>query len=144
MMDLKKLAKLPIVTRRMYILDNICKLKNVDLEYLFGLLNLYNKKNSGKWFWEKAVFTGALKTDYDNFNIAVDEIVRDIRNYDEKKTEEQVKSASENFDKLLIGLEVNCNTDRKKDYDTVKGFLDKNLKMLITDNLKRLNSVSLS
>ena len=143
-MDLKRLAKLPIVTRRIYILDNICKFKNVDLEYLFGLLNLYNKKNSGKWFWQKAVFAGALKTDYDNFNIVVDEIVRDLKDDNEKKTEEQVKSASENFDKLLIDLEVNCNIDRKKDFDTVKGFLDKNLKILIIDNLKRLNSVSLS
>ena len=138
MMDLKRLGKLSNVTKRIYILDNICKLKNVDLEYFFGLLNLYNKKNSGKWFWQKAVFTGALKTDYDNFNITIDEIVRNLKDNDEKKTEEQVKSASEKFDKLLVGLEINCNIDRKKDFDMVKGFLDKNLKILIIDNLKRI------
>ncbi len=137
-MDLKRLKRLPYITKRMYILDKICQFKNIDLEYLFGLLNLYNKKNSGKWFWQKAVFTGALKTDYDNFNIVVDKIVRDLKDNDEKKTEEQVKSASENFNKLLIGLEVNCNIDRKKDFDMVKGFLDKNFKMLINDNMRRI------
>jgi len=137
-MDLKRLKRLPYITKRMYILDKFCQFKNIDLEYLFGLLNLYNKKNSGKWFWQKAVFTGALKTDYDNFNIVVDKIVRDLKDNDEKKTEEQVKSASENFNKLLIGLEVNCNIDRKKDFDMVKGFLDKNFKMLIIDNLRRI------
>jgi len=138
MMDLKRLGKLSNVTKRIYILDNICKLKNVELEYLFGLLNLYNKKNSGKWFWQKAVFTGALKTDYDNFNITVDEIVSGLKEADEKMIEEQIKSASEKFDKLLVGLEINCNIDRKKDFDMVKGFLDKNLKILIIDNLKRI------
>ena len=138
MMDLKRLEKLSKVTKRINILDNICKLKNVDLEYFFGLLNLYNKKNGGKWFWQKAVFTGALKTDYDNFNITIDEIVRNLKDNDEKKTEEQVKSASKKFDKLLVGLEINCNIDRKKDFDMVKGFLDKNLKILIIDNLKRI------
>ncbi len=137
-MDLKRLGKLSNVTKRIYILDNICKLKNVELEYLFGLLNLYNKKNSGKWFWQKAVFTGALKTDYDNFNITVDEIVSGLKEADEKMIEEQIKSASEKFDKLLVGLEINCNIDRKKDFDMVKGFLDKNLKILIIDNLKRI------
>ncbi len=137
-MDLKRLKRLPYITKRIYILDKICQFKNIDLEYLFGLLNLYNKKNIGEWFWQKAVFTGALKTDYDNFNIVVDKIVRDLKDNNEKKTEEQVKSASDDFNKLLIGLEVNRNIDRKKDFDMVKGFLDKNLKMLIIDNLRKI------
>lgn len=55
-----------------------------------------------------------------------------------KMTEEQIKSASEKFDKLLVGLETNCNIERKKDFNVVKGFLDKNLKILIIDNLKRI------
>ncbi|GAI69834.1 unnamed protein product, partial [marine sediment metagenome] len=67
MEDFKKLNRLPYITKRMYIIKNICELKKVDLEYLFGLFNLYNKKNSGKWFWQKATFTGMLKDAYDNF-----------------------------------------------------------------------------
>jgi len=138
MIDLKRLNRLPYITKRMYILETICQFENVDLEYLFGLLNLYNNKNSGKWFWQKAAFTGMLKDDYDGFNMVVDEIVRDLKKADEKKTKEQIKSASEKFDKFLVGLEMNCNIDRKTDFNKVKGFLDKNLKKLIIDNLKRI------
>jgi len=138
MIDLKRLSRLPYVTKRIYILEKICQFKNIDLEYLFGLFSIFKRKNSGKWFWQKAVFTGALKTDYDNFNIVVDKIVSGLKEADEKMTEEQIKSVSEKFDKLLVGLEINCNIDRKKDFDMVKGFLDKNLKILIIDNLKRI------
>ena len=138
MMDLKRLNRLPYVTKRIYILEKICQSKNIDLEYLFGLFSIFKRKNSGRWFWQKAVFTGVLKTDYDNFDIVVNEIVSGLKEADEKITEEQIKSASEKLDKLLFGLEINSNIDRKKDFDMVKGFLDSNLKMLIIDNLKRI------
>ena len=138
MIDFEKLNRLPYVTKRMYVIRSICQLKNVDLEYLFGLLNLYNSKNSGKWFWQKATFTGMLKDDFNNFNMVVDGIVRDLKEADEKKTKEQIKSASKIFDKFIVGLEMNCNINRKNDFNNVKGFLDKNLKALITDNLKRI------
>ena len=137
-MDLKRLNRLPYVTKRIYILEKICQSKNIDLEYLFGLFSIFKRKNSGRWFWQKAVFTGVLKTDYENFNIVVNEIVRGLKEADEKITEEQIKSASEKLDKLLFGLEINCDIDRKKDFDMVKGFLDNNLKMLIIDNLGRI------
>src|SRR4030065_126092 len=71
MMDLKRLNRLPYVTKRIYILEKICQSKNIDLEYLFGLFSIFKRKNSGRWFWQKAVFTGVLKTDYDNFNIVL-------------------------------------------------------------------------
>lgn len=138
MIDFKRLNRLPYVTKRMYIIKNICEFKNVDLEYLFGLFNLYNKKNSGKWFWQKAAFTGMLKDAYDNFNTVVDKIVKDLKQADEKKTKEQRKSASVILDKLLVGLEMNCNVNRENDFNNVKGFLDKNLKKLIDDSLKRM------
>jgi hypothetical protein len=138
MMDLKRLSRLPYITKRIYILENICQLKNVDLEYLFGLFNLYKSKNSGKWFWQKVAFTGTLKEDYNYFNMVVDKIVNDLKETDEKKTKEQMKSASEKFDKFLVDLEIDCNVDRKNDFNKVKGFLDKNLKILIIDNLKRI------
>ena len=143
MIDLKRLNRLPYVTKRMYIIENICQFENVDLEYLLGLLNLYNNKNSGKWFWQKAAFTGMLKDDYNNFNIVVNEIVRDLKEADEKKTKEQIKSASEKFDKFLVDLEINCNINRKNDFNNVKGFLDKNLKELITDNRKIIEKHSI-
>ena len=138
MIDFKRLNRLPYITKRIYIIKNICQFKNVDLEYLFGLFNLYNRKNSGKWFWQKSAFTGMLKDAYDNFNMVVDEIVSNLKEADEKKTKEQIKSASKILDKFLVDLEMNCNINRKDDFNNVKGFLDKNLKALITDNLKRI------
>jgi hypothetical protein len=138
MMDLKRLSRMPYITKRIYILENICQFANVDLEYLFGLFNLYNNKNRGKWFWQKAAFTGVLKEDYNYFNMVVDKIINDLKEADEKKTKEQIKSASEKLDKFLADLETDCNVDRKNDFNKVKGFLDKNLKALITDNLKRI------
>ncbi|MBU2563590.1 MAG: hypothetical protein KJ568_03980, partial [Actinobacteria bacterium] len=117
---------------------NICEFKKVDLEYLFGLFNLYNRKNSGRWFWQKATFTGILKDDYNNFNAAVDETVKDLKQADEKKTKEQIKSASKIFDKLIVGLEMNCNVNREKDFNNVKGYLEKNFRELINDNLRRI------
>ena len=138
MIDFEKLNKLPYITKRMYMIKDICEFKKVDLEYLFGLFNLYNRKNSGRWFWQKATFTGMLKDAYDNFNAAVDETVKDLKQADEKKTKEQIKSASKIFDKLIVGLEMNCNVNRENDFINVKEFLDKNLKRLINDSLKRM------
>ena len=138
MIDFEKLNRLPNVTRRMYVIKNICELKNVDLDYLFGLLDLYNRKNSGKWFWQKANFTGILKENYDNFNTAVDEIVKSLKQADEKKIEKQIKSTAGILDKFLTGIEGDCNVRRKNDFNYVKGFLNKNLKTIINDSLKRL------
>jgi len=138
MIDLKKLERLPYITKRIYILENLCQIKEVDLEYLFGLLDVYKNKNSGKWFWQKASLTGTVKEYYDNFNMAVDEILRDLKIAEEEKQKEQIKHASEELEKFLVELETNCNIERKKDFDTVKGFLDKNLKIMIIDNLKRI------
>jgi uncharacterized FlaG/YvyC family protein len=82
--------------------------------------------------------TGAVKEYYDNFNMAVDEILRDLKIAEEEKQKEQIKHASEELEKFLVELETNCNIERKKDFDTIKGFLDKNLKIMIIDNLKRI------
>jgi len=138
MIDFKKLNRAPYMSRRMYIIKNICELSGIDLEYLFGLFGLYNEKNRGNWFWQKATFTGKLKEDYNNFNTAVDKIVKDLKQASEKITEPQIKSASDIFNRLLDGMETNCNVDRKSDFNYVKGFLGKNLKVLINDNLKRI------
>ncbi len=138
MIDFEKLNRLPNVTRRMYVIKNICELKNVDLDYLFGLLDLYNKKNRGKWFWQKATFSGMLKENYDNFDVAVDEIVKCLKQADENRTREQIKSAAGILDKFLARIEEDCNVRRKNDFNYVKGFLNRNLKALIDGSLKRL------
>ena len=122
----------------MYIIKNICRLRGVDLDYLFGLFNLYNKKNSGRWFWQKATFTGVLKDVYDKFNTTVDSIVKGLRQADEEETTAQINSASDILDKLLTGIEMNCDVNRENDFDYVKGFLDNNLKALINDSLKKI------
>ena len=138
MIDFEKLNKLPGVSRRMYVIKNICELKNVDLEYLFSLMDLYNIKNGGRWFWQKPTFTGILKQSYDNFNAAVNEIVKCLKKADEKRTMEQIGSAADILDKFLISIEGDCDVRRKNDFNYVKGFLNKNLKVLINDSLKRL------
>jgi len=137
-MDLKKLNSLPVITRRMYLIKNTCELTNIDLEYLFGLMDLYNRKNSGKWFWQKAVFTGMIKENYDNFNTAIDKILKCLKQADDKEIEKQIKSAAGILEKFLTSIEYNCNVRRKNDFKYVKGFLSKNLKDLIDDSMSRL------
>ncbi len=135
--DFKKLNKLPYITRRMYVIKNICESRGVDLEYLFSLFNLYDKKNRGKWFWQKAAFTGALKDSYDSFDAEINKIVIDLKQADERKTKEQIKAASDVLDKLLVNIEINCNVDRKRDFNYIKENLGENFKKLIIDSLYR-------
>ena len=136
MIDFKKLNRLSYITRRMYIIKLICELKDIDLEYLFGLFDLYNKKNRGRWFWQKTTFTGMLKDASDNFNATLDEIVKNLKQADERKTNKQIESASVVLDKLLVGLETNCSVNRVSDFNYVKGFLSNSFRTLIADNLK--------
>lgn len=138
MIDFNKLNRLPYISKRMFIIKNICQKRNVDLEYLFGLFNLYNNKNRGRWFWQKATFTGALKDAYDGFNKTVDRIVASLKNKDEQLTLGQIEDAGEDLEKLLSGIEVNCNVKREQESSYVKGFLDQNLKSLINDSLKKV------
>lgn len=124
------------MSKRMYVIENICKERGVDLEYLFGLFNLYNKKNSGRWFWQKATFTGGLKDAYDGFNKAVDNIVKQIKKIDEAELSSMIRDEAEPLDKLLTGIEVNCEVNRDNDAEYVRGFLDDNLRSLINDSMK--------
>lgn len=139
MIDFAKLNRLPYISRRMFIIRSICEKRNVDLEYLFGLFNLYNEKNRGRWFWQKAAFTGALKDAYEAFNKTVDGIVTDMKIRDEQKTLGQIENAGGVLEKLMTGIEANCNVNREEDSSYVRGFLDKNLKSLIDDSLKKVS-----
>ncbi len=142
MTDFTNLKKLPYMTKRMFIIENICKKRGVDLQYLFGLFNLYNNRNSGRWFWQKASFTGPLKTAYDDFNKKVESIVKDLKLGDQEKTVAQIEDAAEPLDKLLTSMEIQCEINRDYDSEHVKGFLDDNLRALINDSLKPFKKAS--
>lgn len=140
--DFTNLKRLPYISKRMFIIENICEKRSVDLEYLFGLFNLYNSKNSGKWFWQKASFTGPLKTAYDNFNKKVESIVKDLRYGDQEKTVAQIEDAVEPLDKLLTSMEMSSEINRDNDREHVKSFLDDNLRALINDSMKPFKKAS--
>lgn len=142
MTDFTNLKRLPYISKRMFIIENISKKRSIDLEYLFGLFNLYNSKNSGRWFWQKAAFTGQLKDAYDNFNKEVESIVKDLKYGDQEKTVAQIENAAEPLDKLLTGMEMSCDVNRDSDMEHVKSFLDKNLRALIDDSLKPFKKAS--
>lgn len=142
MIDFDILKRQSYVSKRMYIIQEICKKRSIDLEYLFGLFNVFNKKNSGRWFWQKATFTGALKDAYDGFNKEVDIIVKDLRHGDLEKTLEQIDKSKGSLDKLIEGMEINCDISRDNDMENVKGFLDDNLRILINDSMKPFKKTS--
>ena len=139
MIAFNKLYKLPYVSKRMYIIRRICHQKSVDLEYLFGLFNLYNKNNSGKWFWQKASFTGPLKKFFDDFDSIVDRIVKGLKQIDEKKTDEQIAAAAQDLEKLMNGMELNCEVNRENDASYIREQLDNNMQLLIKDSLKKID-----
>ncbi|HAJ95969.1 MAG TPA: hypothetical protein DCP02_07030 [Actinobacteria bacterium] len=135
-MDYNRLKKLSYISKRMFIIESICNKKSVDLEYLFGLFNLYNKNNSGRWFWQKASFGGPLKRSYDDFNKIVDNIARAIKKLDEAGFLSQIEEAVKPLDRLLTGMEMSCEVNRDNDIERVKVFLDDNLKSLINDSMR--------
>ncbi|MDD3629100.1 MAG: hypothetical protein PHN81_04955 [Actinomycetota bacterium] len=135
--DFKKLNRMPYITKRLFIINNTCESADVDIEYLFGLFNIYNERNRGKFFWQRAQFGGALKDSFDSFNVEIDKIVKDLKLADRGRTEGQIKSAAELLDKLLVNIEVNCNVDRNRDFDNVKKQLGKIFQDLINENLYR-------
>jgi len=138
MADIDKLKKASYMSKRMYILKDSCESLGLSLEYLFGLFNYYNNKNKGRWFWQKATFTGAIKDSYDNFNKIVDKYIKEIKNSNEEKYAEMVKSLSSLLDDLMKKMEVNLNVDRQNDVSFIEGNMDDNLKSLIRDGLKGL------
>ncbi|MFO7928422.1 MAG: hypothetical protein R6U35_02010 [Candidatus Humimicrobiaceae bacterium] len=136
--EYEKLKKASYVSKRMFIIKKICEKNNVDIEYLFGLFNLYNQKNSGRWFWQKAQFTGALKDRYDEFNKIADRITKEIKRDTEQVTKSKIEAAKEPLNKLMQGMEMSLEVDRGIDRGYIKGFLDDNLKSLINDGLRGL------
>ncbi|MDD5659282.1 MAG: hypothetical protein PHR39_04620 [Actinomycetota bacterium] len=133
-----KLKKAPYMSKRMYMLKDGCESLGLSLEYLFGMFNYYNNKNKGRWFWQKATFTGAIKDSYDNFNKTVEGYIKEARNINEETYGENIKSLSCLLDDLLKKMEINLDVNRQTDISFVEGHLDDNLRSLIRDGLKGL------
>lgn len=139
MINIEKLRKASQMSKRMYIIKNLSEDLGFDLEYLFCLLNMYNVKNSGRWFWQKANFTGALKDSFDKFNFNIDKLIREIKNYSDDVLVSKIESLKPLLEELIIKLETSLNVEREQDHSTVCSYMDLNLKQLIKDSLKNMD-----
>jgi len=136
MADFEKFKRAAYMPKRMYILRDCCETLGLKLEYLFGLFNYYNNKNKGRWFWQKATFTGVTKDSYETFNKTVDNFIKEIKGFDENTYKEKLKDLCVILDNLLKNMEVNLSIDRQKDIAFVEGNMDNNLRALIKDALR--------
>ncbi len=138
MADINKLKKASYMSKRMYILKENCELLGLSLEYLFGLFNYYNDQNKGKWFWQKAAFSGPVKAAYENFNKSIDKFIKELKNADEASYEQNVRSLSPSLEDLIKKMESNLNVNRETDISMVQNYMDNNIRHLIDDALKGL------
>ncbi|MBM3705922.1 MAG: hypothetical protein FJW66_05290 [Actinobacteria bacterium] len=138
MLEIEKLKKVSAMSRRMFLINNICSELGVDIYYLFGLLNMYNVKNRGRWFWQKATFTGVLKDDFDKFNSFMDRFSGQFKAYDQQKVDAALEQSQNLLQKLIIDLETSMFIDRQVDSSSVKMYVDDNIKSLISQSLKGL------
>jgi hypothetical protein len=138
MADLNKLKKASYMSKRMYILKEDCELLGLNLEYLFGLFNYYNNQNKGRWFWQKATFTGPIKLAYEDFNKSIDKFIKKLKNTDESSYSENVKNLSLGLDELIKKMEINLNVNRETDISMVQNYVDSNIRNLIDDALRGL------
>ena len=136
MIDIVKLKKASYMSKRMYILKNTCEDLGFDIDYLFGLFNMYNKKYAGKWFWQKANFSGQLKESFDGFNSYMDKLVKELNKYDDNTILNKINETKFMLDELLKKLEVSLSVERQSDQATVKSYMDKNSRNLIREGLK--------
>lgn len=136
MADINKLKKASYMSKRMYILKEGCELLGLNLEYLFGLFNYYNFQNRGKWFWQKATFTGPVKEAYEKFNKSIDRFIKEFKNVDESSYSENIKNLSGVLEDLIRKMELNLNVNRDTDISMVQNYMDNNIRNLINDALK--------
>lgn len=136
MLDLIKLRKAPAISKRMYLNKEMCESVGVDIEYLFGLFNMYNEKNKGRWFWQKASFGGHLKDTFDRFNSFMDKFVLKIKGYSDDDILRNFEEGKNLLCDLLKDLETNLAVDREIDRSSVKGYIDDNMRNLIQGALK--------
>jgi hypothetical protein len=138
MLDIVKLKKVPVMSRRMYLINYIANKAGTDVYYLFGLLNMYNAKNKGRWFWQKSAFVGPLKESFDKFNLFMDNFSQQFRSYDESRITANLDEGQIMLVKLIADLETSLIISRETDESSVKTYLDVNIKTLIDQSLKGL------
>lgn len=138
MVDYHKFQSAQYMSKRMYILKIMSEDKGVTVEYVFGLLNLYNDKNKGRWFWQKAKLGGSLRETFEKFNNEVDHIINSVKRFTEEDFKAKIPGLSETFEKLLEELESNLNVNRQEDRGYVTSLIDDNLKKIIDDSLAKL------
>jgi len=139
MLDLIKLRKAPAMSKRMYLIKEMCESIGTDIEYLFGLFNMYNEKNRGRWFWQKANFGGHLKDVFDKFNGFMDKFVSKVNGYSDEDILGNFENGKNLMLELLKELETNLAVDREIDNSSVRGYIDNNLRSLIQESLKKVN-----
>ena len=139
MLDLIKLRKAPAISKRMYLIREMCESAGTDIEYLFGLFNMYNEKNKGRWFWQKASFGGHLKDVFDRFNSFMDKFVLKIKGYSDDDIVRNFEDGKNLLCDLLKDLETNLAVDREIDRSSVRGYIDNNIRNLIRDSLKKVS-----
>lgn len=139
MLDLIKLRKAPAISKRMYLIKEMCESVGTDIEYLFGLFNMYNEKNKGRWFWQKASFGGHLKDTFDRFNSFMDKFVSKIKGYSDDDILKNFEDGKNLICDLLKDLETNLAVDREIDHISVRGYIDDNIRNLIQGSLKRIS-----
>jgi hypothetical protein len=138
MLDIAKLKKISVMSRRMYLISYIAKQAGTDIYYLFGLLNMYNAKNKGKWFWQKAAFVGPLRESFDKFNSFMDKFSQQFKSYDESRISANLDEGQNMLVKLIADLEASLLLNRELDESSVRTYLDDNIKALIDQSLKGL------
>ncbi|MCL5071410.1 MAG: hypothetical protein M1308_11020 [Actinobacteria bacterium] len=138
MLDIEKIKRAQVIPRRMFLINYMSEKLGKDIRYLFGLLNMYNTRNRGRWFWQKASFTGALKDDFDKFNCYMDKFSTQFKSYDESGITESLDEAQILLEKLMSELERNLLVNRETDDMDVKACVDVNIENMIRDNLKGL------
>ncbi len=136
MLDIEKLKKADVISRRMYLMNYMSREMGEDVYYVFGLLNMYNVKNRGRWFWQKATFTGLLKDDFEKFNNYMDKFVSQLKSFDEQKIMGCLEEARGLLEKLIKDLESNLMVDRESDAMSVRAYVDDNMRGLIEQSLK--------
>ena len=136
MIDVEMLKKADSITRRMHLIKNICERINVDIYYLFGLLNMFNVKNRGWWFFQRSAFTGILKEDFDKFNAYMDKFSKNFKSYDENMINSSISESQVLLEKLITNLETNLFVSRESDEATVKSYIDDNTRGIIAQGLK--------
>jgi len=138
MLDIAKLKKASVMSRRMYLINYISNKSGTDIYYLFGLLNMYNSRNRGKWFWQKAAFVGPLKDSFDKFNSFMDKFSQKFKSYDESGISVNLEEGQNLLVKLITDMESSLVVNREIDESSVRNYLDVNIKSLIDQSLKGL------